>query len=441
MMEPSPGQYNESYIQDVVDFVSTLNESGVYVIMDMHQDLWSPLFCGGHGIPSFDAHLYNTSEYNRDGKKAYPLPVASPKYNPSGKIANCQDVFGGLFGWATGYVTYATGAAAQRLYDNDDGLLDRFGKFWQLIASELKQFPNVLGYEVLNEPWLGNVPLNAEEFIPINPHWDLWFPGVADKGNMKKLYETLHTYIREVDNDTIIFFEPATGGNFLDGFHSGFEEGPGGPGYNDKQALSYHVYCLAVDTKNASTFLQQVIANLSVANCDLLDDFLYDNRRDDVQRLSLAGFLTEFGNAGRGYVAEDIIDFATSKMDDFLHGWTYWYLTPDPNNLNPFEIKSLARPYVHALAGIPIKMNFDPNTKVFSLVYVPSDNETTFALQSEVFVSEYYQYPNGFETTMVPAESLKLTYDKTTYMMYWTHTTAARLATEIEFTIQPKPTI
>ena len=409
--------------------------------MDMHQDLWSPQFCGGHGIPSFDAHPYNTSDYKRGGKKAYPLPVAQPKYDPSGNVINCQDVLGGLFGWATGYVTYATGAAAQRLYDNDGGILDRFGKFWQLIASKLKEFPNVLGYELLNEPWLGNVPLNADEFVPVNPHWNLWFPGVADKSNMKKLYETLHSYIREVDNDTIIFFEPATGGNFLDGFHSGFEEGPGGPGYNDKQALSYHVYCLSIDTKNASTFLQQVVANISVASCDLLDDFLYDNRHDDVQQLSMAGFLTEFGNAGRGYVAEDIIDFATSKMDDFLHGWTYWYLTPDPNNLNPFEIKSLARPYVHALAGIPITMNFDTNTRVFSLVYVPSDNETTFALQSEVFVSEYYQYPTGFETTMIPSDSLKLTYNKTTYMMYWTHTTAARLATEVEFTIQPRPTV
>ena len=438
MVEPSPGQYNESYIQDIVDFVSLLNETGVYVIMDMHQDLWSPYFCGGHGIPPFDAHPYNTSEYNRGGKKAYPLPVAEPKYDPSGKISNCNDVLAGPFGWATGYVTYATGAAAQRLYDDDNEILDRFGMFWQLIASKLKQFPNVLGYELLNEPWLGNVPLDVEEFVPTNPHWNLWFPGVADKTNMHKLYSTLHDYIREVDNDTIIFFEPATGGNFLDGFHAGFEEGPGGPGYNDKQALSYHIYCLYVDTNNVTTFLQQVIANLSIADCDLLDNFLYDNRLDDTQRLSMAGFLTEFGNAGRGQAAEDVINFATSKMDEFLHGWTYWYLTPDPKNLNFYEIKSLARPYVHTLAGIPIKMNFDPITKVFSLVYTPSNNDTTFGLQSEVYISEYYQYPGGFDIAVVPPDSLNLTYDKNSYMMYWIHTALAKTTTEIDFTVRPK---
>ena len=39
------------------------------------------------------------------------------------------------------------------------------------------------------------------------------------------------------------------------------------------------------------------------------------------------------------------------------------------------------------VAGIPIK--------VFSLICIPSDNETTFVHQSEVFVSEDYQYPTG----------------------------------------------
>jgi hypothetical protein len=53
----------------------------------------------------------------------------------------------------------------------------------------------------------------------------------------------LHKYIRTVDDDHIIFFEPATGGNIIGAFPLGYGTGPGGDAYNDRQALAYHVYC------------------------------------------------------------------------------------------------------------------------------------------------------------------------------------------------------
>ena len=234
-------------------------------------------------------------------------------------MTNCGDVSKHLFGWSSCYVTYTVSAAAQRLYNNNQGILDQFGEFWRLIASKLRDYPNVLGYELLNEPWLGDVPLEFKDFTANNPNWDLWFPKVSDRRNDVPTYRKLHDYIRSVDNNTIIFFEPATGGNFLDAWPVGFEEGPGGVEYNDRQALSYHVYCLYVDEKQATNFLQYLLANLSVTVCDVMDDTMYNVRRDDVYAFKLAGFLTEFGNAGEGQAAEDVIDFATAKMDEFMH--------------------------------------------------------------------------------------------------------------------------
>ena len=35
--------------------------------------------------------------------------------------------------------------------------------------------------------------------------------------------------------------QPATGGNLLDATPVGYTEGPGGPGYNNRSVLSYHV--------------------------------------------------------------------------------------------------------------------------------------------------------------------------------------------------------
>lgn len=423
MVEPEAGKYNKTYIQSLVDYVSLLNQSGVHVILDMHQDCWSPRYCHNHGIPSEYSQAYNTSDYQPGGPRAYPEPILKPKYGPDGKMTNCRDVHTHIFKWASCYPTYSVGAAAQRLYDNDEGILDRFGEFWRLIASSVGDYPNILGYELINEPWLGDAPLSVEEIDPlINPyHWDLWFPKVSDRKNMAKMYKVLHKYIREVDNDSIIFFEPATGGNFLDAWPVGFEEGPGGVAYNDRQALAYHVYCLVLDTKKPSNFLQKIIELLLIDACDVLDNALYDVRRDDAVALSLAGFLTEFGNAGTGIAAEDVINFATAKMDESMHGWSYWYLTPDPNMRNSTEIMALARPFPHAVAGRPTLIQFDPKSKNFTLRYIPCTLSPCSSLPTEIFTSLNYAYGGmQFGYTIESPAKVGVTLDNEMQMMYVT---------------------
>ena len=423
MVEPETGKYNETYIQSLVDYISLLNSSGVHVILDMHQDCWSPRYCHNHGIPSDYSQAYNTSDYQPGGSKAYPEPMVKPQYGPDGKMTNCHDVGAQIFEWASCYFTYSIGAAAQRLYDNDEGILDHFGEFWKLIASRVKGFPNVLGYELINEPWLGNAPLSFNELDPlINPdHWNLWFPKVSDRHNVAKMYKVLHQYIREVDNDSIIFFEPTTGGNFLDGWPVGFEEGPGGVAYNDRQALSYHVYCIVLETKEPTDFLQYISELLLVDACDVLDDVLYDIRRDDTSKLQLAGFLTEFGNAGKGHVAEDIIDFATGKMDEFFHGWSYWYLTPNIKVKNSTEIMALARPFPHAIAGTPTFLHFDPKSKNFTLEYTPCSTRPCSDLSTEIYTSLSYAYGQVQFGYVVESDArVCVTLDNEKQMMYVT---------------------
>ena len=425
MVEPETGVYNETYIRSLVDYISLLNSSGVHVILDMHQDCWSPLYCHSHGIPSEYAQPYNSSDYKPGGPKAYPEPIVKPEYDPNGDITNCGDVGKFVFGWSSCYITYSIGAAAQRLYDNNRGILDRFGEFWKLIASRVMHLPNVLGYELINEPWLGDVPLSFDELDPVvNPdNWDLWLPKVADRKNMAKMYEALHKYIREVDNESIIFFEPATGGNFLDGWPVGFEAGPGGVAYNDRQALSYHIYCLEIDKKQPNNFIQYLIETLSIDACDVLDDILYDVRRDDTSRLGLAGFLTEFGNAGTGHAAEAIINFATAKMDEVFHGWSYWYLTPDPSVRNSSEIMALARPFPHKIAGTPNFLQFDPKSKNFTLIYTPCEFSPCSQLPTEIFTSLNYAYGGvEFGYAIETNAKLNVTLDNEAQMMFITAT-------------------
>ncbi|MGC8670609.1 MAG: cellulase family glycosylhydrolase, partial [Thermoprotei archaeon] len=48
-VEPSPGAYSRPYLEKVREAVYLANHYGIYVIIDMHQWWWSPVFENGEG--------------------------------------------------------------------------------------------------------------------------------------------------------------------------------------------------------------------------------------------------------------------------------------------------------------------------------------------------------------------------------------------------------
>ena len=48
---PAPGEYNRSYVEVIKTTVAQLNAHGVYVLLDMHQDILSSAFCLYDGAP------------------------------------------------------------------------------------------------------------------------------------------------------------------------------------------------------------------------------------------------------------------------------------------------------------------------------------------------------------------------------------------------------
>lgn len=62
MVETSPGVYNETFLAGLEDLVNRFAARGMVSILDQHQDNWSGLYCGGHGIPEFYGMPYNTSD-------------------------------------------------------------------------------------------------------------------------------------------------------------------------------------------------------------------------------------------------------------------------------------------------------------------------------------------------------------------------------------------
>jgi len=251
-----------------------------------------------------------------------------------------------------------------------------------------------LGYELINEPWAGDVFRY--------PY--LLLPGEADRRNLAPLYKRLHQSIRPVDDQHILFFEQAVsdviGAN-------GFTEGPGGPTYNNRQAYSYHIYCAPVDQNGNPR---------NVIECDLVDDFILDTDMSNLKRLGCGGMLTEFGAMANASNSIDSISALTSAADFNLQSWSYWQFkfynditTAGPGEsfyvngqLETNKVRALSRTYAQAIAGIPTLMDFNPKDSYFQLAF---NIDITINAPTEIYLNEDFYYSNGFTVTITPSNT------------------------------------
>jgi endoglycosylceramidase len=174
---PARGAVDAAYLREAKAIVDMLGTRGIYTIVDMHQDLYNRKLCG-EGAPDWAVHI-------PAGKKPFPSPIVNHTYptDPQGypELASCLEKTFAMY-----YATHAVGAAFQSLYENVDGIADELVRFWVEVAKVFRGNEWVLGYELINEPWAGDVWA----------HPTLLVPGQADKKNLWPLYVRLHEAIR-----------------------------------------------------------------------------------------------------------------------------------------------------------------------------------------------------------------------------------------------------
>jgi hypothetical protein len=98
----------------------------------------------------------------------------------------------------------------------------------------------MLTLKLLNEPGLGD--------FYSRPH--LLLPQRNDRDNLAPMYKRLNAEIRAVDERHIVMFEPTVIVSNLPlplVGDVGFDGGPGGADLNDRQGVSFHLYCAAQD--------------------------------------------------------------------------------------------------------------------------------------------------------------------------------------------------
>lgn len=130
-VEPKPGTYDETYLDAVAQQVEIITNTGLFVILDAHQDLYSESIPGGNGSPPW-------AVARPDLPHRAPGGVWSLAYFTSPRLHAAWDAF-----WAN-----APGPEGV-------GLQDRFARAWQRVASRFREMPGVIGYDLLNEPMAG----------------------------------------------------------------------------------------------------------------------------------------------------------------------------------------------------------------------------------------------------------------------------------------------
>jgi len=90
-------------------------------------------------------------------------------------------------------------SAYEHLWENKNGLQDKFAAFWKVVATKFNGNSNVIGYDIVDEPWVANLFKDAS--------LTAW--AKFDREKLQPMYEKVTAAIREVDEDHIVFFQPA----------------------------------------------------------------------------------------------------------------------------------------------------------------------------------------------------------------------------------------
>jgi endoglycosylceramidase len=231
--EPVRGQYNESYLDQISAVVALAAEHGVYTMLDMHQDGLSEFMCG-EGLPYWAVKV--------DHAQPFPEPFSSFANNEScfyreprqqnARFPTRQACDSHSHGPSFGESTFASAQGYQGLWDNHNGTGDAFAAMWAKVADRFRGRPEVLGYNLINEPFAGDFYRDPLIMVPYPS------PTNADRVNLQPTYDKVNTAVRKVDENVLLFIAGVTWGDL----GSGFSAAPGGAAYANRTVMTYHYY-------------------------------------------------------------------------------------------------------------------------------------------------------------------------------------------------------
>ena len=370
-LEPEPGVIDEAYLDLIEERMDWFEELGVHVVLDMHQDVYSEVFCCD-GAPEWAVR--------DDGEPFEPQPR-----------------------WFLNYFQPAVERAFDNFWLYTDGdhadLQDHYGDAWVAVASRFKHHPAVLGYDLMNEP----SPGSANDFVellgqenPDGPHPDF------DRDRLQPFYQRLIDRIRAVDGENWIFFEPRYGA-----------PGDGLPSYMgvltdprpEGDRLVYYPHLYSVDLEASESY--------DPDSDEVVTDW-ERNRAFETEAQNAALAIGEWGlNQGTENVELFMAD-VVAMADRLMAGWAYWdynfggWMPVDADGVERPTMDLLVRAYPRAVTGTPTSFGFDPDTRVFFLELDAREGVTG---PTEIHLPTRH-YPDGWELEVsAPEDSWSQVWD------------------------------
>jgi endoglycosylceramidase len=156
-----PGVVDEAYLDKFLERVKKLTDNDIYVVIDMHQDLWGAPFVN-HGAPTW----------------------ACPEELQAGYEAQSP--------WWSNYTSEQVSGCFDHFWESPT-LQDNFASAWVAMAEKVCGEDKVLGFDLMNEPYTGQDHMTAS----------------FDNEYLMGLYEMLMEKIDTVCGDRLYFVEPS----------------------------------------------------------------------------------------------------------------------------------------------------------------------------------------------------------------------------------------
>ncbi len=397
-LEPKCGQYDETYLRLADEQIASARANGLYIYLDMHQDLW--------GVKAIDgAPAWATLD---EGQPHVQNPnLWQESYWTSPMVQTAFDNF------------YANQPGPDGV-----GIQDRFALAWQHVARRYADDTTVIGYDLFNEPYPGSpmrmMPLiiaaklakvridkgeevtvagllkeyQSEEFrrkamTEVAADENLLKGVLAaleplymtyERDSLNPMYARLARAIREVDKHHMILLEP--GGGSIIGVRSALAPIVDGEGRRDpQQALVPHAYGLPMGDPS----------NLHMG-------VIFARMAELATRLNMPVIVGEWdADPGHNQDRRPMALFIASQLEQYGFGDTFWILKPDLEEKSFFE--AICRPCPVALAGELLSYGFDRQTRVFRCRWKeqPATGQPT-----RIFVP-LAAFPKGFGVETTPA--------------------------------------
>ena len=129
-VEPQPGVYDDAYLQQIEQTVALLARKGIVSLLDFHQDMYNEKY-QGEGFPDWAVQ--------DDGLPNEPKAGFPDNYFVNPALQRAFDNF-----WAN------------KPASDGVGLQDHYAAAWARVAQRFAANRAVLGYEIVNEPFMGS---------------------------------------------------------------------------------------------------------------------------------------------------------------------------------------------------------------------------------------------------------------------------------------------